>query len=324
MRGTQIIFRGLKMDNKSIELIRDIEKSINSVVVGKADKVRLALVALFSGGHILLEDVPGVGKTTLAKAIAGTIGCDFGRIQFTPDTLPSDISGVSIYNMGTGTFDFMPGSIMHQIVLADEINRTSPKTQASLLEAMEEHQVTVDGKVHKLSEPFMVIATQNPVDFLGTYNLPEAQLDRFMMRISLGYPDALEEKHMAEDFIHGINVKGVKPVTDAEGINELKKQADAITIKSEVIKYIVDICRATREDKRVTLGVSPRAVIALSKAAQGLALIKGREYVLPDDVQELAAPVLAHRMVLSMEAKVNHTPAESIVEQIVKKVKAPV
>jgi MoxR-like ATPase len=312
------------MDNKSIELISDIEKSINSVVVGKADKVRLALVALFSGGHILLEDVPGVGKTTLAKAIAGTIGCDFGRIQFTPDTLPSDISGVSIYNMGTGTFDFMPGSIMHQIVLADEINRTSPKTQASLLEAMEEHQVTVDGKVHKLSEPFMVIATQNPVDFLGTYNLPEAQLDRFMMRISLGYPDALEEKHMAEDFIHGINVKGVKPVTDAEGINELKKQADAITIKSEVIKYIVDICRATREDKRVTLGVSPRAVIALSKAAQGLALIKGREYVLPDDVQELAAPVLAHRMVLSMEAKVNHTPAESIVEQIVKKVKAPV
>ncbi|MBR6396202.1 MAG: MoxR family ATPase [Lachnospiraceae bacterium] len=312
------------MDNKSIELISDIEKSINSVVVGKADKVRLALVALFSGGHILLEDVPGVGKTTLAKAIAGTIGCDFGRIQFTPDTLPSDISGVSIYNMGTGTFDFMPGSIMHQIVLADEINRTSPKTQASLLEAMEEHQVTVDGKVHNLSEPFMVIATQNPVDFLGTYNLPEAQLDRFMMRISLGYPDALEEKHMAEDFIHGINVKGVKPVTDAEGINELKKQADAITIKSEVIKYIVDICRATREDKRVTLGVSPRAVIALSKAAQGLALIKGREYVLPDDVQELAAPVLAHRMVLSMEAKVNHTPAESIVEQIVKKVKAPV
>ncbi len=292
--------------------------------MGNADKVRLALVALFSGGHILLEDVPGVGKTTLAKAIAGTIGCDFGRIQFTPDTLPSDISGVSIYNMGTGTFDFMPGSIMHQIVLADEINRTSPKTQASLLEAMEEHQVTVDGKVHKLSEPFMVIATQNPVDFLGTYNLPEAQLDRFMMRISLGYPDALEEKHMAEDFIHGINVKGVKPVTDAEGINELKKQADAITIKSEVIKYIVDICRATREDKRVTLGVSPRAVIALSKAAQGLALIKGREYVLPDDVQELAAPVLAHRMVLSMEAKVNHTPAESIVEQIVKKVKAPV
>jgi len=324
MRGTQIIFRGLKMDNKSIELISEIEKSINSVVVGKADKVRLALVALFSGGHILLEDVPGVGKTTLAKAIAGTIGCDFGRIQFTPDTLPSDISGVSIYNMGTGTFDFMPGSIMHQIVLADEINRTSPKTQASLLEAMEEHQVTVDGKVHKLSEPFMVIATQNPVDFLGTYNLPEAQLDRFMMRISLGYPDALEEKHMAEDFIHGINVKGVKPVTDAEGINELKKQADAINIKSEVIKYIVDICRATREDKRVTLGVSPRAVIALSKAAQGLALIKGREYVLPDDVQELAAPVLAHRMVLSMEAKVNHTPAESIVEQIVKKVKAPV
>ena len=312
------------MDNKSIELISDIEKSINSVVVGKADKVRLALVALFSGGHILLEDVPGVGKTTLAKAIAGTIGCDFGRIQFTPDSLPSDISGVSIYNMGTGTFDFMPGSIMHQIVLADEINRTSPKTQASLLEAMEEHQVTVDGKVHKLSEPFMVIATQNPVDFLGTYNLPEAQLDRFMMRISLGYPDALEEKHMAEDFIHGINVKGVKPVTDAEGINELKKQADAITIKSEVIKYIVDICRATREDKRVTLGVSPRAVIALSKAAQGLALIKGREYVLPDDVQELAAPVLAHRMVLSMEAKVNHTPAESIVEQIVKKLKAPV
>ena len=312
------------MDNKSIELISEIEKSINSVVVGKADKVRLALVALFSGGHLLLEDVPGVGKTTLAKAIAGTIGCDFGRIQFTPDTLPSDISGVSVYNMGTGTFDFMPGSIMHQIVLADEINRTSPKTQASLLEAMEEHQVTVDGKVHKLSEPFMVIATQNPVDFLGTYNLPEAQLDRFMMRISLGYPDALEEKHMAEDFIHGINVKGVKPVTDADGINELKKQADAINIKSEVIKYIVDICRATREDKRVTLGVSPRAVIALSKAAQGLALIKGREYVLPDDVQELAAPVLAHRMVLSMEAKVNHTPAESIVEQIVKKVKAPV
>ncbi|MBP5305204.1 MAG: MoxR family ATPase [Lachnospiraceae bacterium] len=312
------------MDNKSIELISEIEKSINSVVVGKADKVRLALVALFSGGHLLLEDVPGVGKTTLAKAIAGTIGCDFGRIQFTPDTLPSDISGVSVYNMGTGTFDFMPGSIMHQIVLADEINRTSPKTQASLLEAMEEHQVTVDGKVHKLSEPFMVIATQNPVDFLGTYNLPEAQLDSFMMRISLGYPDALEEKHMAEDFIHGINVKGVKPVTDADGINELKKQADAINIKSEVIKYIVDICRATREDKRVTLGVSPRAVIALSKAAQGLALIKGREYVLPDDVQELAAPVLAHRMVLSMEAKVNHTPAESIVEQIVKKVKAPV
>ena len=312
------------MDKKSIELIEEIEKSINTVVVGKADRVRLALVALFAGGHILLEDVPGVGKTTLAKAIAASIGCDFGRIQFTPDTLPSDISGVSVYNMGSGTFDFMPGSVMHQIVLADEINRTSPKTQASLLEAMEEHQVTVDGKVHPLSEPFMVIATQNPVDFLGTYNLPEAQLDRFMMRISLGYPDALEEKHMAEDFIHGINVKTIKPVTDAEGIKKLREEADAITVKPEVIKYVVDICRATREDKRVTLGVSPRAVIALTKAAQGLALIKGREYVLPDDIQELAAPVLAHRMVLSMEAKVNHTPATEIVEQIVKKVKAPV
>lgn len=312
------------MENTLWQTAARIEEQLNGVLVGKEEKVELTVLTLLAGGHLLLEDVPGVGKTTLANALARAVGCDFARIQFTPDTLPSDITGVSVYNMKVGVFEYMPGAVMHQIVLADEINRTAPKTQASLLEAMEEHQVTVDGVIHPIEEPFMVIATQNPIDFLGTYNLPEAQLDRFLMRISLGYPEEGEEKRMAGQFLAGGGRATVQAVTDAGEVCEMRHQVAQVKIQKDVVAYIVELCRATRALKELTLGASPRATLALLRASQAAAYLAGRDYVLPDDVQRLAVPVLSHRLMLSASARSDRASAQGLVEGLLRKVRVPV
>lgn len=298
--------------------------AINSVYIGKEDKVEQAVLTLLAGGHLLLEDVPGVGKTTLANALAKAIDCDFGRIQFTPDTLPSDITGLSIYNMKTGSFEYAKGAIMHHIILADEINRTSPKTQASLLEAMEEGQVTVDGTVYPLTPPFIVIATQNPIDFLGTYNLPEAQLDRFMMKITLGYPKYEDEQRMAKNFIQGVRYKEIQPVVNGETIIAMQKEVESVKLREDLIQYIVDLVKATRNSENLVLGASPRATLALIRASQAAAYIQNRDYVIPDDIQKVMYPVLCHRLVLSMEAKMNKVPPESILKELTRKIQIPI
>ena len=281
------------------------------------------MTAFLAGGHLLLEDVPGVGKTTLANALAISSGCGFSRIQFTPDTLPSDVTGTSVYDMKSGEFRFIKGSVMSNIILADEINRTSPKTQASLLEAMEERQVTADGKTYALEAPFMVIATQNPSDFLGTYNLPEAQLDRFIMRISIGYPSIDDEKKMAENFLAGIARESISAVVTKEEVIEMQAETAAVKIVPDVAAYIVSIVAATRENDKFALGASPRATLALIRASQATAYIAGRDYVTPDDVQKVVYSVLCHRVTLSQKAKMEKADAKSVIEKIIRKIAVP-
>lgn len=301
-----------------------IISNINTVLVGKKETVELVVIALLAEGHLLLEDVPGVGKTTLANALAKSIDCDFNRIQFTPDTLPSDVTGMSIYNMKAGTFEFSKGAVMSNIILADEINRTSPKTQASLLEAMEERQVTVDGTTYPLEQPFMVIATQNPVDFLGTYNLPEAQLDRFIMKICIGYPSVSDEKLMTKNYLEGISKEFLQSVVSKEQVIEMQKEVSEVKVKDDIVSYIVDTINATRNNELLSLGASPRATLALTRASQAVAYLAGRDYVVPDDVQKIAYQVLAHRVVVSLEAKLNKISLEDIFSKVFKKVKVPI
>lgn len=303
---------------------KKLEENINRVFVGKSDVVENLLICLFAGGHILLEDVPGVGKTTLAGILARSMEGNFGRIQFTPDTLPGDVVGVSIYNMKTNDFEYRPGAVMNQILLADEINRTSPKTQSSLLEAMAEGQVTVDGIVHMLPEPFMVIATQNPIEFIGTYALPEAQMDRFMMRLSIGYPGREQEIQMASYYLMGQTPDKVEAVCNTEDILRIKKAVSQVTVKESVLGYIEDIIALTREEQRFVLGASPRALLALLRAFQGRAFLQGRDYVKPDDVKAAALQVLLHRLVLSSEARLQKADAAGIVNSLIAKVKIPV
>lgn len=303
-------------------VVRILEQ-INSVLVGKEKKAELAVITLLAGGHLLIEDVPGVGKTTLANVLAKSIDADFGRIQFTPDTLPSDITGVSVYNMKTGNFDYMKGAVMHNIILADEINRTSPKTQASLLEAMGEKQVTVDHVIYPLEEPFMVIATQNPVDFLGTYNLPEAQLDRFMMKLSLGYPTVEEERKMVARKLLGNSIDGIKAVATKKDIINMQQEVLKVTVHEDIIKYIVEIVDATRKNPNISLGLSSRATLAMIRSAQAAAYVDGRDYVIPDDVIKIMIPVAAHRLVLSVEARIAKQKPEGILASIKKSVKLP-
>ncbi|MCH5340998.1 MAG: MoxR family ATPase [Acetatifactor sp.] len=305
-------------------LAKKLEENINCVFIGKAEVVENLLICLFAGGHILLEDVPGVGKTTLASVLARSMEGSFGRIQFTPDTLPGDVSGVSIYNMKTNEFEYRPGAVMSQILLADEINRTSPKTQASLLEAMAEGQVTVDGLVHKLPEPFMVIATQNPIEFIGTYSLPEAQMDRFMMRLSVGYPARDQEIRMAAQFLSGQTPDKVESVCTTEDILKIKAAVSAVTVKESVLGFMEDIVALTREEERLVLGASPRALLALMRASQSKAFLQGRDYVKPDDVRAVAMQVLLHRLVLSAEARMQKSGAEGILKNLILKAKVPV
>ena len=312
------------MEQGSFGIIEKMRESMNRVFIGKEDVVEDLLVCLLAGGHVLLEDVPGVGKTTLAGVLARTTSCSFGRIQFTPDTLPGDVSGVSIYNMKTGEFTYRAGAVMSQILLADEINRTSPKTQASLLEAMAEGQVTVDGVVHELPEPFMVIATQNPVEFLGTYPLPEAQMDRFMMRLSIGYPDREQEIRMAEAFLRGETPETARVVCSADEVLEMKAAAAGVGVSRALLGYMKDIVDLTRQEERFVLGASPRALLSLVRASQSKAFLLGRDYVKPDDVKAVAMQVLLHRLALSTDARLRKEDAGSILKSLILKAKIPV
>ena len=301
-----------------------LRENINQFFVGKEDVVDNLLICLLAGGHVLLEDVPGVGKTTLALILAKSIGCSFGRIQFTPDTLPGDVTGVSVYHMNTGEFAYQDGAVMNQVLLADEINRTAPKTQASLLEAMAEGQVTVDGVVHELPKPFFVVATQNPIEFVGTYPLPEAQMDRFMMRLSIGYPDREQEMKMAEQFIKGQTVEQVKAVCLSEDMVAMQKEVSAVTVKEAVLGYMEDIVCLTRQEERFVLGASPRAMLSMARASQSRAFMQGRDYVKPDDVKAVAMQVLGHRLVLSSEAKIRREDKDKILKSLIVQAKIPV
>lgn len=310
------------MQNQHV--FRDIVNNIEKVIVGKTEIIEFCITALLAEGHLLLEDVPGVGKTTLANAIAKSIDCGFTRIQFTPDTLPSDVTGVSIYNMQTGQFEFKAGAVMNHVILADEINRTSPKTQASLLEAMEERQISVDGNTYALPTPFMVIATQNPVDYVGTFSLPEAQLDRFLMKLSIGYPSVADEKRMASFYIAQSPLKTLSPVTDGKTIAAMQQEVKQVTVHKDLISYIIEIIDATRKDPNLALGASPRATLAFLRAAQAVAYSAERDYCIPDDIQKVVHPVLQHRLILSPEARLNKMTVERVLSKIVARVNVPI
>ncbi len=306
------------------ERITSIREGMNAVFVGKEDVVEKVLICLLAGGHILLEDVPGVGKTTLARILAKVTDCTWGRIQFTPDTLPGDIVGMSVYNMKSGEFEQRDGIIMNQILLADEINRTSPKTQASLLEAMAEGQVTVDGVTRELPQPFMVIATQNPVDFLGTYPLPEAQMDRFMMRVSIGYPNREQEIRMATLFLEGKNAKTVESACTAKELLEMKQQVEQVQVKESILSYLEDIVEMTRQEESFMYGISPRGMLAMVRGSQARAYLQGRDYVKPDDIKYVAEAIMVHRLVLTSEAKIMKVDTANILRGILANVKIPV
>ena len=304
-------------------MINTLKTQIRKYFVGKEQVVENLLICLFAGGHVLLEDVPGVGKTTLASTLARSVDCDFGRIQFTPDTLPTDVMGTEIYNMKTGEFEYRKGAVMHQIVLADEINRTSPKVQSALLEAMSEGQTTVGGRKYDLPKPFMVIATQNPVEFMGTYPLPEAQMDRFMMKLSLGYPGEEEEIRMVSNMLSGTDMEAIESMMKDQDVIGIQKKVAAVTVKPGIQKYAYDIVEGTRHNENFVLGASPRALLALISAAQAKAFMDGRDYVKPDDIKSLAYEVLGHRLVLTSEAKFACTEVRKILDSVVGKVKVP-
>ena len=300
-----------------------IISNVQKVIIGKDRELRLAVTALLCNGHMLIEDVPGVGKTMLARAIAISTGCSFRRIQFTPDLLPSDITGVSIYNQKSSDFEFHPGPIMAQIVLADEVNRATPKTQSALLEAMEERQVTVDGVTHRMPAPFMVMATQNPIEYEGTFPLPEAQLDRFLIRIHLGYPSKIDEVHILDAQQTGHPVDSLQQVTDANEILQLQRAVKEIYVDPLIKQYIVELAAATREHESVYLGASPRGSLALFRTAQAKALLEGRDFVTPDDVKDLALVTLGHRIILSPGAKVKGTTVADVVAACLNRVAVP-
>jgi MoxR-like ATPase len=302
---------------------REIAENVERVVRGKHDEIRLALVALVAEGHLLIEDVPGVGKTMLAKAIARSIDCSFRRIQFTPDLLPTDVTGVNVFNQEHGDFEFKPGAIFANIVLGDEINRASPKTQSALLECMEERQVTVDTETHRLGTPFMVIATQNPVEHEGTYPLPEAQLDRFMMRLAIGYPSADVETEILATHSAAAPLADIGPVTDARGVAQMIEQAQAVHVAPSIRRYIVDVVEATRNHSDVYLGASPRASIMILRAARAKAAAEERDYVVPDDVKTLAIPSLAHRIIVTADAVMSGRSSNVILREILAEVEVP-
>lgn len=307
-----------------ILLCKKIIENISRVIVGKNESIELLIVALIAEGHVLIEDVPGLGKTLLAKTLAKTIGGSFRRIQFTPDLLPTDITGFNVYHQPSGQFIFQPGPVMSNVLLADEINRTIPRTQSALLESMEERQVTIDGKTYPLPAPFFVIATQNPIELEGTFPLPEAQMDRFILKIKLGYPSNDEEMAILQRFQKEEPFLQIKPVTSPGEICNLQKARKEIYISEPVKKYIVDLIEATRSSPYLRLGASPRGSLGLMKAGQALAALRGRNYVLPDDVKYLAIPVLAHRLLLKEEERLRGETSENILKKILTEIPIPV
>ena len=307
----------------AIQLVENVKKNIGKVIVGKEAQAEELLLALVCGGHVLIEDVPGMGKTTLVTALARSLNCTYSRIQFTSDLLPSDVTGYTAFNPKTGEREVVFGGLMAQIVLADEINRTSPKTQSSLLEAMQEAQLTIDGKTYPLPSPFIVLATQNPVEHTGTYPLPEAQLDRFFMQISLGYPTHAEEVDILKRNMRARPIQELEPVASAEDILALREERKRVICADAVLDYIIQIAEATRKDERISLGISPRGCIALTEAAMANALFSGRDYTLPDDVQKLAVHVLAHRLVLDRRSGIRGESRGSILSAIIREIKVP-
>lgn len=304
------------------DALKRVTANIEKVMVGKQREINYVLVALLCQGHVLIEDVPGVGKTTLVRALARSLGCDFRRIQFTPDLLPSDVTGVSVYNQKTGEFEFRPGPIMSQIVLADEINRTSPKTQSALLESMEEGQMTIDGITRKLPRPFLVMATQNPIEYEGTFPLPEAQLDRFLLRVRLGYP-SFDEERLIIDRTKQPPLEELEQVLSTAEVIALQQHVKDIYVDATVQDYVIRLAQSTRDHREIYLGASPRGSIALYRSSQALALLRGREYVTPDDVKEMAPLTLAHRLIVKPEAQLRGAGADQLVAEILNQVPIP-
>jgi MoxR-like ATPase len=305
------------------EIAQRIMNNVEEVIVGKHEAVRLTVIALLCEGHLLIEDVPGTGKTMLAKSVARSLGCDFRRIQFTPDMLPSDVTGVSVFNQKTREFEFRPGPVMAQIVLTDEINRATPKTQSALLEAMEERQITVDGVTYPMEQPFLVLATQNPIEYEGTFPLPEAQLDRFMMRIGLGYPSTEDEITVLDRQQHTHPVTRLDQVVSTEELVNTQRRIKDVYIDDLVKEYIVKLVKATRKHPDVYLGASPRGSLALYKTGQARAAIMGRDYVIPDDVKALCMMTLAHRLIISPSARIKNVDPRAVIQEILDSVPVP-
>jgi MoxR-like ATPase len=301
-----------------------LRKNIQKVIVGKDESIDIALIAMLCEGHLLLEDVPGTGKTTLAKTIAASVGCSFSRVQFTPDLLPSDVTGIYYYNQQRQEFEFRPGPIFSQILLADEINRATPRTQSSLLEAMQERQVTVDIQTHPLPRPFLVLATQNPIELEGTFPLPEAQLDRFLMKLAIGYPDEAEENDILLRFEREDPLQNLNEVVSPEEIVSMQRQVREIRVEASVRNYIVSICRATRSHEDIELGASPRATMALYHTCQALAAIRSREFVIPDDVKQMAPFVLTHRLMVNPQTRLRGRRPREVIRDVVESVPVPV
>lgn len=306
------------------ETATKLRQNIQKVIVGKDEIINLALIAILCEGHLLLEDVPGTGKTTLAKSIAASLGCTFRRVQFTPDLLPSDVTGIYYYNQKEQEFEFRPGPILAQILLADEINRATPRTQSALLEAMQERQVTVDIATHKLPRPFLVLATQNPIELEGTFPLPEAQLDRFLMKVALGYPDEEGENAILLRFERSDPLETLRPVVETEQIVEMQQEVRTIRVEPSVRKYIVNVCRATRTHDDIQLGASPRATMALYRTCQALAAIDGRDFVIPDDVKQMAPYVLTHRLMVNPQTRLRGRLPEDVIRDVVGAIPVPV
>ena len=303
---------------------RSIRQNVSRVIVGKEQVIDLLMVALLCEGHVLFEDVPGIGKTTLAKSLAKSLGCSFQRIQFTPDLLPSDITGITFFNQKKGEFEFRPGPLLSQVVLADEINRATPRTQSALLEAMEERQISIERETMLLPRPFIVIATQNPVELEGTFPLPEAQLDRFLMRLRLDYPSQTEERLILQRFKEEQPLEELKPVLNADRLQDLQKIIRRVRVEPEIENYVVELVRATRVHSRVELGVSPRGTLALYRTSQAYAAVHGRSYVIPDDVKHVARSVLSHRMMATSQARLHGQVLDQIVDDVLHSVPVPV
>jgi len=311
------------MDTMKFEEFRDkIKENVGKVIVGKEDTIDKVIVAFICSGHVLIEDVPGLGKTKLAKSLSSSMNCNFKRIQFTPDLLPSDLTGIYFYNQKSQDFEFRSGPLLSQIVLADEINRATPRTQSALLECMEERQITVEGNTIKLQRPFFVIATQNPVEQFGTFPLPEAQLDRFFMKLSMGYPEAKEEKAMMNRFMTSDPLNDLQAVVTMEEIEYVQNNYTMVHVSEDIKDYIIEIVSATRSHREVELGCSPRATLNMMKGSQALAAIRGRDYVIPEDIKELAVPILSHRLMLKNDLSAGNK-SKSLIEEIINTTQAP-